>query len=587
MSDNLTIHVLTLAEYKSPVITESNRKDWVEYGEDNDYYKWLIDRFHKSPTNNAVINNMSRLIYGRGLSALDASRKPNDYAQLISLISPTDLRNVALELKMLGQGHFQVHYNDKHDKVVKAYHIPTALIRPEKCNEDGEIDGFYYSDNWEDVRKFEPKRIPAFGTSKEKIEILCIRSYSVGLKYFSAVDYQGCLPYCVLEEEVADYLINEVQNGFSGTKVVNFNNGIPSEEVQEETKNKVLRKLTGSKGEKVIVAFNNNAESKTTVEDIPLNDAPEHYTYLSTECTNKILVGHNVTSPMLIGVVTDNQGFSSNADEIEISAKYFYNTAIRPFQDLIIEGIDKILAFNNISLDLYFKRLNLLEDVEQEQQAKEENSLNMSKDLDTILAGFGEDESEEWELIDSRDVNIDLEDNLNAQVKEWEQSLKQPKSLLSKLINLVGTGRANPNKASKQDEEIDGFYFKVRYKYEGSTDGERPFCNAMLRANKLYTREDIERINSEVVNKGHGHKGQPYDLFKYKGGVNCSHVWRRKTYVSTTKNASIDSSKTSAVSNASATKFGYKVDNPSETSIEPRYMKYEGHHPDWVKENIG
>ncbi|MFN9981337.1 MAG: hypothetical protein ACK53Y_15535, partial [bacterium] len=97
-------------------------------------------------------------------------------------------------------------------------------------------------------------------------------------------DYQGAIPYALLEEEVADYLINEVQNGFSGTKVVNFNNGVPSEEQQEIISNKVLSKLTGSRGQKVIVAFNLNQESKTTVDDIPLNDAPDHYTYLSEEC---------------------------------------------------------------------------------------------------------------------------------------------------------------------------------------------------------------------------------------------------------------------------------------------------------------
>jgi len=62
--------------------------------------------------------------------------------------------------------------------------------------------------------------------------------------------------------------------------VVNFNNGIPDKEKQEEVKNSVLSKLTGARGEKVIVAFNNNAESKTTVDDIPLNDAPAHYQYL-------------------------------------------------------------------------------------------------------------------------------------------------------------------------------------------------------------------------------------------------------------------------------------------------------------------
>ena len=94
------------------------------------------------------------------------------------------------------------------------------------------------------------------------------------MKYYAYPDYQGSLPYALLEEEIADYLINEVQNGFSGTKVVNFNNGVPTEEQQSVITSKVLNQLTGSLGKKVIVAFNDNAESKTTVEDIPLNDAP-------------------------------------------------------------------------------------------------------------------------------------------------------------------------------------------------------------------------------------------------------------------------------------------------------------------------
>ena len=120
-----------------------------------------------------------------------------------------------------------------------------------------------------------------------------------GFHYYTPIDYSGALPYALLEEEIADYLINDVKNGFSGTKVINFNNGIPSDEKRDEIKRDVLNKLTGSKGEKVIVAFNSNAESKTTVDDIPLNDAPAHYEYLSKECFEKLIVGHRVTSPML------------------------------------------------------------------------------------------------------------------------------------------------------------------------------------------------------------------------------------------------------------------------------------------------
>jgi hypothetical protein len=278
---------------------------------------------------------------------------------------------------MLGQFAIQVHYNDKHDKILKAFHIPVNLLRAEKCNKDGEIEAYYYSDDWTDVKKYPPTRIPAYGYSKDKIEILFAKPYAVGMKYYSYVDYNGAVPYALLEEEVADYLINEVQNGFSGTKVVNFNNGVPTEEQQSIITNKVLSKLTGSKGQKVIVAFNDNMDTKTTVDDLPLNDAPEHYTYLSEECMRKIMLGHNVTSPLLFGIAGAN-GFSSNADELQNSFILFNNMVIKPLQDEILEALDTILSFNGISLNLFFKTLKPLEftDLENAQnteQVAEEN----------------------------------------------------------------------------------------------------------------------------------------------------------------------------------------------------------------------
>lgn len=578
MSD---INILNLAAYEKPNIVEDARGEWVEYGDNNDYYDFLIDRSRNSTTNSAVINNISRLIYGRGLHAIDAARKPSQYAAMRSIFGSECLRKVIKELKMLGAGHFQVHYDDKHTKVTKAYHIPTNLIRPEKCNEDGDIEGYYYSDNWEDVRKYPPKRIPAFGTSKEKIEIFCIKDYAVGVKYFGEIDYLAAIPYAILEEEISQYLINEVQNGFSGTKVVNFNNGVPDKEKQDDISRKVLNKLTGSRGQKVIVAFNNNAESKTTVDDIPLNDAPQHYEYLSKEAEQKILIGHTVTSPMLVGVVTDNQGFSSNADEIEIASKYFYNSTIQPFQELMTDGIAQILAFNDISLDLYFRRLNLLEEIEKEEQEEEQRSeVNFSSQIEDLIAEFGEDESEDWELVDAREVNYDLEDDLDAQLKEWEEKQKPKKSLLSKIMELVGTGRANPNVASEQDRNIDGFYFKVRYKYTGNEAPERPFCKAMMRAAKIYKKEDIDKMGSRVVNAGFGEFGaDTYDIFKFKGGPRCNHKWERRTYVSMRKNESIGAQGTSEVSTGKAEKFGYRVRNPKEVAMMPKDMKYKGFSP--------
>lgn len=584
MSNN--VHVLNLSAYTTPVIQESKRDAWVDFGEDNNYYSFLLDRYTNSTTNNAIINNISRLVYGRGLSAVDASRKPNEYASAMAMFSKDCLRKIALDRKMLGQFAIQVHYNDKHDRILKAYHIPVNLLRAEKCNKDGEIEAYYYSDDWTDVKKYVPKRIPAYGFSKDKIEILFSKPYAVGMKYYAYPDYQGAVPYALLEEEIADYLINEVQNGFSGTKVVNFNNGVPTEEQQSIITNKVLGKLTGSKGQKVIVAFNDNMDTKTTVDDLPLNDAPEHYTYLSEECMRKIMLGHNVTSPLLFGIAGAN-GFSSNADELQNSFILFNNMVIKPLQDEILEALDTILAFNGISLNLFFKTLKPLEftdleNAQNQEQVAEETGTELSKhehldnEIANALIECGEEPNENWLLIDEFPVDYDNDDAEN------ELLSKEPKkSLFSKLVELVSTGDARPNLRDKQDKVIDGVKFVTRYVYAGSepSDKSRPFCNAMMRAKKIYRKEDILNMGKQAVNKGWGPNGADlYSIWLYKGGGNCHHRWNKQVYAQFEGKA-LDIPNAKQIAQAKAAKFGYTIKNEALVSTRPVDMPHNGFLP--------
>jgi hypothetical protein len=615
------LHIIDLAKYEAPEVVESKREDWVTYGESNSYFNFLIDRYKNSTTNNAIINNISRLIYGRGLFALDANKKPNEYAQMMTLFNQDCLRKLAFELKALGQCAIQVHYTKDHSKIVKAYHIPVQLLAPEKCNKDGEIEAYYYSDNWEDIRKFPPKRIDAFGFSNNEVEILYIKPYSIGMKYFSYVDYQGALSYAMLEEEVANYLINEVQNSFSGTKIVNFNNGVPTPEQQDQITSQVLGKLTGSQGRKVIVSFNDNVETRTSVEDIPLNDAPDHYTYLSEECLRKIMLGHNVTSPLLFGIASSN-GFSSNADELRNSTILFENMVIKPYQELLIEGLDKILAYNGASLKLYFETLNPLDadgDLTTNNDKKRllesinnlsplvankviesmtpneirsivgltpekggsdlEDGTMLSKDsvVAQSLIDLGEDPNENWLLIDESAVDYDNDDSEN------ETLSKEPKqSLLSKVVNLVSTGSAFPNSKSTQDENIDGVKFITRYVYQGNTTTDsREFCRKMMLAKKIYRKEDILRMSTQAVNAGWGPEGADlYSIWLYKGGGNCNHRWNKQVYASFEGTGiDVNSPKAKRVAVRKAEKLGYVVKNEPKVSTLPKDMPYNGFLP--------
>lgn len=525
MSNNL--HFVELGKYSAPDIIENSREEWIDYGKDNDYFNFLIDLYNNSTTHHAIVNAIVKLVYGKGIDATDSKLKPNEYAQMMMLFRKEVIKKIIADYKLLGQFALQIVYNKKKNAIIKIEHLPIQLLRAEKCNDKGEIEAYYYSDNWQEPKKFAPKRIPSFGFGDKTLEVLYFGNYTVGQKYYSNVDYTGAIPYIKLEDNISDFLINDVENGFSGTKVVNFNNGVPDEEKQSLIVSNVTKKLTGQNGLKVIVAFNSDETKKTTVDNIPLDNAPEHYAYLSEEARGKILLGHGVTSGLLFGIPSAN-GFSSNADELKNASNLFDNMVIRPMQEAIIDTLDKILSFNKTSLNLYFKTLQPLEFIDLNASiSSDEKEVESGVKLSKQLEEFGEElDPEEWELVDSRKVDYEAESELDA---ELEKLNNPKKSLFSKLWELVSTGRAQPNVKSEQD----GVFFQSRYRYSGEVkEDSRPFCKKMLAINKLYRKEDIIAMgNNPTTNPGWGAKGaDTYDMFLYKGGGACHHYWTRETY---------------------------------------------------------
>ena len=580
------ISIVNLSAYTSPQIQENKKSNYIEYGSDNNYFQYLIDRYLYSATNGAIITGVTNMIYGKGLDALDSNRKPNEYAQFKSLIKDSDVKKVALERKLLGMAAMQIVMEKK--QVKQVLHFPMQTLRAEKCNDKGQIEAWYYFPDWTKKKPSEEaKRIPAFGFGNgNEVEIYVIKPYVSGFDYYSPIDYSGSLPYALLEENIADYQINDCQNGFSGTKVINFNAGIPTEEMRDKIKRDVLNKLTGARGEKVIIAFNPNAESKTTVEDLPLNDAPAHYEYLSRECFEKLIVGHRVTSPMLLGIRTGDGGLGNNADEIKTATLLFDNIVIKPYQLEIIEALDAILAINNISLKLYFKTIQPLEFVDTSgmnaETMEEETGVKMcshnlsNENVADLLIEKGEELGDEWLMIDETEVDYDTEDELDLEIQNIN-SKKQ--STLSKIWKFVNTGVARPTNKSSQDEVVDGVNFITRYVYSGNLTGQREFCNKMVNANKVYRKEDIISMGGQVVNAGFGVKGaDTYSIWLYKGGARCEHKWLRRTYANL-DGVKIDptSPKAKPLSNAIAEKYGYRIRNEKEVSMKPSDMPTKGY----------
>ena len=523
------LRVVNLSGYEVPTIKEHTNKDWVSYGDNNDYFDKIIERYAGSPTNARCINGIVDMVYGKGLDATNSDIRPVDYVRMKKLFRPKQIKRVVHDYKMLGQAAIQVVYNKAKTKIIKVSHFPMETLRAEKCDSLGVIKAYYYHPNWTNIQpKDKPKRIPAFrqGSKGQQQELLVIKPYRSGFYYYSPVDYHSCLQYASLEEEVSNYHINNIRQGLQPSLLINFNNGVPDEEAQEIIEKKIYEKFSGSSNAgKFILAFNESQETKADLEPIHLPDAHAQYQFMSDEAREKIMLGHGIVSPILMGI-KDNTGFGNNAEELRTSSILMDNTLIKPFQNEILSALTEILEFNEIFLDLYFVTLQPIEFTELENistkvKREEETGEKLSSQVElddfsdeegdafiTQLEGLGEEITDEWELVHSEVV------------KEGQEGLNQAE-----------LADANPYKDSSEDNGV----YKVRYAYipVRKSPDSRKFCKHMetfTSRNVVFRKEDINQMSFRGVNKELGHKKRNYSLLKFKGGKNCHHFWEMRVY---------------------------------------------------------
>jgi hypothetical protein len=578
------IQILQLANYVRPEIKEVSGKKWVLNGDKNQFYYDIIDAYNGSPTNSAIIDSYSQFIYGKGLTSKDKFKQPSQWANVMSMLSKKDARKICKDFEMFGEASFEIKYID--NKVAKLFHLPKQCVVPEIANEDGEITGYYFSYDFRNVNKYKPTRFDAFGygeqTKGERSEICVFHDYQVGQFYFALPSYVSAIPYSKLEAEIANYCVNHIQNGLSFGHVINMNTGVQmsEEEIQRNTA-EIRKHLTGSTNAgKFFLNWNDNKDSEITIQPLEVSDAHSQYQFLSSEARQQIMTSHKLTSPMLVGV-KEASGFSSNADEIAVAFAELMEKVIKPKQEIICDALEEVFAVNNLTIQLEFLNLNSSDVVDQQTtdlvdskvsyngaqissaidilakvkegiltqeqaivflvqfltlpvevatamftsqpapiQSLQLQCSNHSKEEDAIfnqiadaLISLGEDEDlENYELID-------------------ERQQKDIPEITELTLKLASVPTSFPNVTSEQDNDL----FKIRYQYAPlkTGDNSREFCRKMVNASKVYRKEDILFASENAnINPGFGPGGaDTYNLFLYKGGVNCSHFWTRKVYL--------------------------------------------------------
>ena len=341
------------------------RAGYISYGEDNLFPDYLISLMNRSAKHNAILKRKAMMIGGNGW---DLTNIDGIAAQFIA--NPYNDMNLneivfrtAYDLELFGAFALEIIYSKDRSKIAEINYIPANKVR---LSED--YKHVYYSNDWSNLRKFAPIKYPCHDPQNPVAsQILYVKEYRPGTEYYGQPEYLSCINWVALEWEISTFHLNQVQNGFMPSMIINFTTGVPSDDEMKDVIRQLKADYQGAQGETVMFLFSEGQDQLAQITPIQLNNSDERFVLLNKEITQGILTGHSVTNPGLFGI--SQEGELGQKNIILESLEIFQGMYVDPKQQ-IIEGIyNKLLKFNGSQTKLVLNKYKLdIEKISEEVQ---------------------------------------------------------------------------------------------------------------------------------------------------------------------------------------------------------------------------
>ena len=637
----------------APVVAEARGRDWISYGDANGdwanlYPQFLIDLYYSSSISAAIINATSEMISGKDIIIEDEDER--DLEARVKLQHFLDSANsnetlhevlvkASFDFKLQGGFALNIVYSQDRTQIAEVYHLDVSKLRCSKPDEFGKTTGYYISSDWTNTRQNKPYYVPAFNPNDRTSanQILYAGLYSPNMNSYYIPDYVSCNNWALIDGKVSEFHLQNVSNGFSGSYMISFANGIPTAEERNEIERSLASKFTGENNAgKFILTFSDDKTRVPEITPISPSDLDKQFLALQELLVSNITSGHRITSKTLMGLDSGN-GFSSNADELNSAANFYHNTVIVNFQNRILKVLSKIFKVNDMDMPVQFVQLKPIttkftnqdlaavltpdeireemgyEPLDVDVEVREDFSKVGMVDGKPVFSTIEEAEAHSKTLgcVGYHEHDLDgttgymacegheeatelskfIEEFGEDMPKDWElvseeeaeeelEGFDFETELNSDYYEFASTGSAYPNRKSGQDQKSkqtdykDDIY-RVRYRYVGSLTGERDFCRKMTNANKIYRKEDIIAMGTKAVNPGWGKGGaNTYSIWKWKGGALCEHKWNRIILV---QEGNKPKNSDEIISATQAKSRGIKLPrNAKEVSVAPHDMPNHG-----------
>jgi hypothetical protein len=352
------IKFLKFDEVPLPIYKEVKGKDYIFYGERNDYPNYLLRIYNNSAKHNAIVTGKVDYICGNGwtVKAEDEMQKAKAFGIIDRVNTKEESLNevtnkLVTDLTIFGGYYLQVIWTKATGEIAELYHVDYYKVRTNADNSE-----FYVSDNWIKNDNVNPRpdyeTYPAFDPNNTTgTQILYFKEYRAGVNTYSLPDYRGAISYIELDISIGEYHLNTINNGMFSSKLINLNGGKVSQEEEDRIERQFQNKFSGSKNAgKFMLAFNDSKENEPSIIDLSGTELDKHFDLLNKSVQQEIFTGHKITSPMLFGVKTEGQ--LGGRSEMREAYQLFQNTYVNAKQRAIEETVNYLFKFNDIIADL-------------------------------------------------------------------------------------------------------------------------------------------------------------------------------------------------------------------------------------------
>lgn len=350
MDNDKTTNILAIAMSQIR-LPDTRERMWynsryVRYGEDNLFDFFLENLRDSAPLHNAILTSKTEQAFGEGLSLETNNLRAKLFtARCNPKEGVEDIYFKCLQDKILYGGFYIEVIWGADGRIAEIYHLPFGKIRAaRKDPETRQIKAYFYCENWFKQYQLGYTEIPIFDPENRRgRQILACHSYVAGREYYPLPDYTAALSYIALEKEIANYGLSEIRNSFGGSNMINFKNGIPSEEEQQAIKHRIQEQLTASDNAgKLLVTFSPNPDTTPDISPIQTSNAADKYLQVEKSVLQNVLSAHRVVSPLLVGIRSEGNGLGSNANEIENAFELWNNTVIKPYQSKVLKALNML-----------------------------------------------------------------------------------------------------------------------------------------------------------------------------------------------------------------------------------------------------